>query len=207
MTVRRLLEQLQETIEFVHDSGFTESFRLGQGRTKKLRDEVVPVARFLRAVSEPQDRIQFSLDNAFPDCVLTRSDGEVRQIEVTVAQAKTRFFTMSELNRRGTGRGYMNLTDEESSGAFENQMAQPRMAYETREIVETASKAIKICIEKKKHHGSDTLVVELLSVEILPKNRWSQHLDQLRSSAHESSFNEVYMTCSSTDGDVCLRLK
>jgi hypothetical protein len=55
------LNQYDKIFGFVHSHGSTRDYRLGRGRMKRLRDEVTPVARFVRTCAEPEDRIWFTM--------------------------------------------------------------------------------------------------------------------------------------------------
>ena len=103
-TVASFLEKYEHIFKFIHAGGLTEDYRLARGRVKELSDEVTPVARFVRKHASLEDQIWFALDNTAPDCHVRHEDGRLREIEVTVAQAKERHFVMSELNRTGNDR-------------------------------------------------------------------------------------------------------
>ena len=62
-TVSNFLEKYECIFRFIHSEGLTKDYRLGSGRVKKLRDEVTPVARFVRQFAAPTDRISFALSD------------------------------------------------------------------------------------------------------------------------------------------------
>ena len=61
-TVASFLERFERIIQLVHKEGLTKDYRLARRRVKKLRDEVSPVARFVREHAASEDRIWFALD-------------------------------------------------------------------------------------------------------------------------------------------------
>lgn len=89
LPVGAFLEQLKEIYPFIHSHGMTCSYQRGSGKKmKKLRDEITPVARFLIHNAASYDRVQFNLDNNFPDCVLYRKDGGKDEVEVTLGDER-----------------------------------------------------------------------------------------------------------------------
>ncbi len=127
-TVADFLDRYERVIQFIHKENLTKSYRLAQGAVKKLRDEVSPVARFVRMHAAPEDRIWFALSNSAPDCCVRHEGDGLREIEVTVAQARERLNVMTELNQTGTGRGYLGLSDDAQTEDFVAKMTQPRVA-------------------------------------------------------------------------------
>ena len=68
VTVETFLRLYGKILGGVRSRGFTEHYRLGKGRLKKLSDEVTPAARFVRTYAKPGDRISFALDNSRNVC-------------------------------------------------------------------------------------------------------------------------------------------
>ncbi len=213
ITVESFLEKHAEIFGFVHARGLTNNYRLAKGRVKKLRDEIAPVARFVRAHTKPEDRIRFALDDTHPDCTLCHQDGRRRKVEVTVAQAKERFRLMTELNEKGTARGFLGITDDSAWQDFEDRMGCERKAYSTEEVLCCIQSAIELCAQNKLRYGGDTLLIEAPMVT-LPVDRWSQLPERFADNEQLKAllFSEVYVTGSSSDGsgcakDICLKIK
>lgn len=205
-TVATFLSQYDKIIQFVHARGLTENYRRGNGRVKKLRDEISSVARFVRTYAESEDQILFALGDTYPDCVVCRRDGSKRQIEVTVAQALERLYVMKELNEKGTGRGFLGLSDDAPHQEFRDQMGHERRMYSTDEAVQGIINAIKICAENKRHYQGDVLLIEA-PLGTLPMDRWVQSKQLFSEKAKALQFCEVYVTGRSDDHDICLQIK
>ena len=58
-TVASFLDRYERIIQFIHKETMTKDYRLARGRVKKLRDEVSPVARFVREHAALEDRIMY----------------------------------------------------------------------------------------------------------------------------------------------------
>ncbi len=205
-TVARFLEQYEHIIGFIHAERLTEDYRLGKGRVKRLRDEVSPVARFVREHASLEDQIWFALDYTAPDCCVRHGVDRLREIEVTVAQGSERFNVMTELNQTGIGRGFLGLSDDAPTEHFVRKMAQPREAYTEEEIGRIMICAVAICARKKEQSRGDTLLIEAPLVT-LPAERWDNFRTPLSKKVKELAFPEVYVTGRSSGRDICLRIK
>jgi hypothetical protein len=206
LTVGVFLEQHRRVLEFVHAHGLTEDYRLGRGRTKKLRDEVAPVARFARTCTEPNDRIRFALNDTYPDCVICHADGRKREIEVTIAQARKRLFLMKELNEKGIGRGFVDVREDVSTTQMRDAMEREPEAYSTDQVVNCIQYDIDLRAQRKKWHQGDTLLVEV-DLEVLAPSRWEDFLTRFTENVRGLSFHEVYLTGRGDNGDTALRIK
>lgn len=205
-TVADFLDSYERVIYFIHKKGLTESYRLAQGRVKKLRDEVSPVARFARKHAAPKDWIWFALSNSAPDCCVRHEGHGLREIEVTVAQAKERLNVMTELNQTATGRGYLGLSDDAPTEEFVARMTQPRVAYSGEEIGRSMIQAVDKCARSKSRFQGDTLLIEA-PLETLPASRWGDFQKPLSEKVKDLAFSEVYITGRSSESDICLRIK
>ena len=205
-TVASFLDRYERIIQFIHKEGLTKDYRLARGRVKKLRDEVSPVARFVREHAAPEDRIWFALDDTAPDCCVRHEGDRLREIEVSVVQARERLNVMTELNQTGTGRGFLGLLDDAPTEHFVKRMAQPSKGYLEEEIVRIIICAVAICARKKRRSRGDILLIEA-PLETLPADRWGNIRAPLAEKAKELAFPEVYVTGYSSDRDICLRIK
>ncbi len=204
-TVASFLKKYEHIIEFIHEEGLTEGYRLARGRVKKLCDEVSPVARFVREHAALEDRIWFALDDTTPDCCVRHGGGRLREIEVTVAQARERLNVMTELNRTGTARGYLGLSDDAPKEDFVRRMTQPRVAYSGEEVGHSMIRSVAICARKKSNSQGNTLLIEV-PLQTLPANRWDDFRPHLAEKVKELAFREVYVTGRS-ERDICLKIK
>ena len=205
-TVANFLDRYERIIQFIHEEGLTKGYRLARGPVKKLCDEVSPVARFVRKHAAPEDRIWFALDDTAPDCCVRHEVGGLREIEVTVAQARERLNVMTELNQTGTGRGYLGLSDDAPTEDFDRRMTQPRVAYSEEEVGRSMIRAVTICARNKSKFQGGTLLIEA-PLETLPADRWGNFQAPLAEKVKELAFSEVYVTGRSDDRDICLRIK
>ena len=203
-TVASFLERYDRIFPFDKEA-LTKDYRLARGKVKKLRDEVCPVARFVKKHAALEDRIWFTLDNNAPDCRVKHGGDRLRGIEVTVAQGKERFTVMTELNQTGTGRGFIGLSDDAPKEDFDGKKDQPRAAFSTEEIGQSIIRAVAICARKKSKFRGDTLLTEA-PLETLPADRWGNFRADLAQQVKELAFAEVYLTGRS-DRDICLRIK
>ncbi len=205
-TVASFLDRYERIIQFIHEESLTKDYRLARGPVKKLCDEVSPVERFVRKHAAPEDRIWFALDDTAPDCCVRHEGGGLREIEVTVAQARERLNVMTELDQTGIGRGYLGLSDDAPKEDFVRKMDQPRVAYSTEEIGRSIICAVAICARTKSKFQGDTLLIEA-PLETLPADRWGDFRAPLAQKVRELAFAEVYVTGRSHGRDICLRIK
>ncbi len=204
-TVASFLEDYQRIKEFIHAAGLTEDYRLARGRTKKLSDEVVPVVRFVRMNASSEDRISFALDNTSPDCLVRHEDGRLREIEITVIQARERFNVMAELNTTGTGRGFIGLSDDAPTEEFNAKMDQPSVGYSTDEVSQSIIRGVALAARRKRNHQGHTLLIEA-PLQTLAAERWDEFRAQLAEKVKELAFSEIYVTGRSKR-DICLRIQ
>lgn len=206
MSVGQFLENYRIIFVFIKSNNLMENYRLGKDPLKKLRDEVTPVARFVYCHATPQDHIQFSLDDSFPDCTLFLVSGRRLEIEVTVGQAKERLYTMRELNDFGEGRGFLNLTDDRPEADFRNAIEQERCAYSIEDVQKTITGAIAICAKNKEHIRADILLIEM-SLLACRKELWLEIQSCFAELTYNLLFSEVFLVGYGETGNFCLKLK
>jgi len=208
MRVDDFLSDLSRVNQFVHAAGMTHMYRLAAGPTKRLSDEIWPVARWATSHAGPEDRIQFPLSNEPPDCKIWRPGiAEPGTIEVTVAGAKERRFTMLELNREGVGRGFMGLSDDEPDNRFHEEIRRGGRAYSSTEAQAALTTAVKRCL-KRKSRGSyaNTLVIEA-NTKVVPESMWTDIRASLLAAVRESTFREIFVVGPGSPSHVCIQLK
>lgn len=215
-TVKSFLEKRANIFEFIRTQGLAEDYRLGKGRLKQLRDEVTPVARFIRTQhAGPNDQIRFALGNTAPDCIISRSDGSTLQIEVTVARARERCALMEKLNEVGEIHGLIDLVDDAPLQQFreraeENADPNKAQAYSAEMAIDLIADSVKHRAERKVGHQADILLIEIVpDMYALSGRRW----DELRAELVKNPtirnlvFGDVYLTGYGESGDLCLKIK
>jgi hypothetical protein len=205
LPVSALIAGYERMVDLTHAAEMTAEFRLGSGQLKKLKDEVLPVVRFVRLHATADDLVRFAIGSSYPDCEWVPVGKRKREIEVTVGQAKERLHTMRELNECGKSRGFVGLSDSEPQTAFEEVMRQPREGYSIERVVRCVSEALASCVENKSRHQGDILLIEITNLQTLPDEQWLRHLTSFQEAVHDAPFAEVYMTGRSHD-NICLRL-
>lgn len=202
-SVAEFLARYDAIFPYIHGVGLTEDFRLGKGRTKKLRDEIRPVHRFVKVHAKPDDRIRFSLDDSAPDCHFYRhSNDKEYGIEVTIAQGKAQFHLATELNEQGIGPGFSNKTDDTDWHSF-NRL---RVCYSTDEALQTLIRSVKICVQNKSLFQGDILLIDA-PLNALPRERWDTIHGTLMEKVERMGFREVYLSGHCNSEDICIPLK
>ena len=203
-SVAEYLRRYEALFHFIHSKGLASDYRLAKEPFKRLRDEVTPAYPFVRQHAAPDDEIQFPFDNGPHDCnVWHRNPARHRTIQITVSQGQERFYSMTELNNSGWGRGFVGLNDDSSRKNFKKKMSQEREMYSTYEAREITLRAFELCAKKKRLSASDTLIIGF-SKEILPSARWSEMRLEISNLFRKTSFLEVYAT--SDDDECCWQL-
>ncbi|RZV51654.1 MAG: hypothetical protein EX270_10205 [Pseudomonadales bacterium] len=180
-----------------------EYYRLGKKPWKKLRDEVVPVSRFLKLNEILEGRIQFPLDNKIPDCWFKKINEIELGIEVTIERGREKFHLATELNETGSGRGFIGIQDDASQNAFNERLSSPRTAFSTDQALEATKNGILRCLSRKndeKYRGVFCLLIEA-HLNTLSSERWGRIRPDLRNAAKYLPFEEVHII-----GDVDDRL-
>ncbi len=207
-TVESFLSQFREIMGFIHARGLTKDYRLGKGKVKKLRDEVSPVARFVRAHATPEDRIRFALDKTYPDCIVHLQDGRKREIEITVVRSRERSVLMKKLNEDGDGHGLVNLPDDAAFQCFKKTIPQ---GYSTEEeVARRIVHAVELSAERKGTHRGHTLLIEVVpDMNMLTDDWWDSIQTFLSDNATVKAlgFSEAYVTGLYDRDGLCLRIK
>lgn len=208
-SVREFLNAYDEIFPVIHTNGLTFDYRLARGPAKRLRDEISPVACFLKNHATGADEVLFPLNNDVIDCEVWHATGQNRKIQITIAQARERRLLMEELNQCGSAPGFLGVTDDQIGQAFRVK-AEERRAYSTNEVEQVIGHALKLCLAKKKYHsGADTLLIDA-PLNLLPNDRWDRLTPSFSALVTKpelrSNFAEIYVAGSPSSG-VCLKLK
>lgn len=171
------------------------NYRLKGPPWKKLADEVMPVSRFLRFRGIESGRLRFPLDNDPPDSWLWLDDEADRVgIEVTIAQARERFHLARELVETGVGRGFVGLSDDAPSTAFELAMSRSRVMYSTDQALSAIESGVRRCLSRKnKARFAGFILLIEAPLSSLPHQRWEAIVDKLRAAATPLPFREVHV--------------
>lgn len=215
LPVEDFLRRRGQIFQFVKSHGLAEDYVLGRGRLDKLRDEVIPIARFVREHASPDDEIRFALDNSYPDCVLRNRHGRQRTIEVTVTRAKERLALMEQLIKGGEVHGVINLQDHAELSDFRRHAERAgdpdkAEAYSTEQLFSLIVYAVERSTKRKAHHQADTLLIEVVQdMYALTDNRCPglQNLLLKSEQVKQLSFSDVYVVGYGDQGDICLKIK
>ncbi|MBU6953420.1 hypothetical protein [Hahella sp. HN01] len=202
------LESLFGQIRSIQD---IYDYRLGRKPWKKLRDEVMPVSRFLKFTNIKADYVQFPLNNKVPDCWLLFKDGSKRGIEVTLERGKERFYLADELNEVGEAPGFMGVQDDAPEVEFEQKRrAAERNMYSTDQALDAFKKGISRCFKKKgdekKYKNIFYLILDA-DLEVLPRNKWDVIKADLSMMAVNLPFKEVYVINNSSENIFGIHIK
>jgi hypothetical protein len=215
LTIEDFLRWREQIFRFVKSSGLTDDYVLGRGRVDKLRDEVIPVARFVKEHARPDDKIRFALDDSFPDCVVSNQHGRQREIEVTVARAKERVALMEQAIKGEEIHGIINLQDCKELSDFRRHAEQAGdrdkvEAYSTEQLFGLIIDAVEQRAKRKAFLQADTLLIEVVpDMYGLADNRCPdlQNLLLLSEEVKQLSFSDVYIVGYGHQGDICLKIK
>ncbi len=200
--VSTLMDEYKRIFPFIHGAGLTADYREARGRLKRLRDEVTPIVGLLKRKASPDDKAKFNLDSSDHDALWVRSQSTIK-IEATVAQARARLNLMRELNKKGEGRGFLPITDEEETAQFLTVMDEEPSCYSTREYASTLEKAIRLCLQNKQHSPADILVIDApVSSEYVPFERLGE-IPVLGEPQVLAQRMEIYVI----DREVCLGIR
>lgn len=168
---------------------------------KKLSDEIVPVSTYLLCSRITSGRVRFSLNDQIPDAWLSKDDQDERiGIEVTIAQARERYYLAKELVNDGLGRGFIGVSDDASSAEFESAMAKERIAYTSDQALTEITKGIIRCLNRKnKQKFSDHILLIQAPLLSLPEGRWLAATGSLASAAEALPFRQVFVVSNGYD--------
>ena len=195
--------KLTSVFESERSGSDIDDYRLGKKPWKKLRDEVVPVSRYLKLSEIHKGRVRFPLDNKTPDCWLTTTDDSELGIEVTIERGRERYHLATELNETVMGRGFIGIQDDESQTEFDDRMSNPRTMFTADQALEATKKGILRCLSRKddkKYRGVFCLLIQA-HLNTLSAERWGPVKPELRKAAISLPFEEVHII-----GDVDDRL-
>jgi hypothetical protein len=193
ISIGELRLRFPEILRFVHENELTPDMRLAKGRVKELRDEIAPGFAFAQTIHSDVDILQFPLNSGPIDLSISGPAGNIRRVQITIAQARERFNLMTELNEAGLSAGYLGHTDDEPTANFKEAMARGRIMHSTSGPQRTLIKAISLCLKRKSDpKGADTLLIEA-PLNSLPEGRIVEILPELSDLARLSAFEQVYV--------------
>jgi hypothetical protein len=193
------------------ERNYLSEIRFSRARCKKLMDEVKPVANFLKWKKLRNGFFQFPLNDQIPDWFLwVEGSVQPQRIEVTIAQGRARFYLMRELVERGTGRGFVELQDNENVTDFDSVFEREADGYTTDQALASTKKAIELCLMRKndeKYASMDLLIEGPLNVATLPRERWKAIRTDLINAARGMPFREIYVIGDGSKHPICFRIK
>lgn len=195
--------KLASVFESERSNSDIKDYRLGKKPWKKLRDEVVPVSRYLKLREIHKGRVRFPLDNKTPDCWFTTTDNRELGLEVTIERGREKYHLATELNETGMGRGFIGIQDDESQTEFDVRMFNPRIMFTADQALEATKKGILRCLSKKDDEKYRDVFCLLIQAHLntLSVERWCSIKPELRKAAINLPFKEVHII-----GDVGDRL-
>lgn len=192
--ISELLALIEEHFRRSRSRADLRAFREGRKPWKKLADEVVPVAAFLRQAGV-KGTVRFPLDDQPPDAWLQKAGapGWVG-IEVTRVLARAKVELARDLRNQPFGRGFLGFADDTSQRAFDQARARRRVTN-SRQGVEKAieESALQRLAGKadSKYEGQTLLMLAPLGSA--PAHDWTALRDRLAAQARKTSFAEVIL--------------
>lgn len=126
-----------------------QAYREGRKPWKKLRDEIVPVERFLSAAYSDQTIVRFPLNDQPPDAWVTVGDGPAVGIEVTGALARSSVEVAKWLADGGAAPGFIGLQDDAKQSAFDAARSRKRITHSRKGIEDSIDRSITDRLEAK----------------------------------------------------------
>lgn len=190
-------------------TGDLNDYRLGKNLWKKLRDEIMPVSRFLKYEQIEVDRVRFPLDNYTPDCWLLIDNGDDLGIEVTIERGREQYHLTKEMNENGMGRGLIGIQDDAPQTEFDCRMSKPRIMYTSEQSLEATKAGILRCLSRKNDHKYDGVFYLLIQAHLstLPKERWGAITEELSEEATNLPFQEVHIIGNANEEPWGFRIK
>ena len=161
MEFQKKLNELFELPRSENDD--MKDYRIGRGSWKELRDEVVPVSRYLDYQKIEDGRLKFSLDNEpLTDCLYWKeTDENPTRIEVTASNGKERFYINKELNKGYPTKGFLGLGDDENDKKFKEAIEKPDEVHLGDTALDFMKKGIIRCLEKKEEKLKKYIVLRI----------------------------------------------
>lgn len=171
-----------------------QAFREGRKPWKKLADEVVPVAAFLRHAGST-GRVRFPLNDQPPDAWVRETGSDVDiGIEVTRVLARSKIETAKSLQSQSVVPGFLGLPDNAPATAYKQAKDRGRI-LNGRAGVE---KAIEASITERlagksdpKFQGQRLLLVTPLGSA--PGHDWEPLRERLQPMAAQTAFDQVFL--------------
>jgi hypothetical protein len=171
-----------------------QAYREGRKPWKKLRDEIVPVEKFLTGRYPDQTRIRFPLDDQPPDAWLMFGSGVSIGIEVTAALARARVGIGKSLVTGAPVPGFIDLQDDAPSVAFTHAKSRARILHSRKGVDRAIDLAIASRLAAKNNSKFAGYILLIAAPIGSSPNRSGDDL-RLSLSVHAESlpFAEIYV--------------
>lgn len=170
-----------------------KAFREGKKPWKKLRDEVLPVERFLSFEYPDDTEVRFPLDDQPPDAWVRAEVGEIG-VEVTGALARAGIEVGKSLAYGTPVPGFIALPDDATQQAFDAVRARGRMMNARKSVDQAIDQAIAARMaskDKDKFAGQILLITAPIGSS---PNRSDEELRQAHAQAAAAlPFTKVYV--------------
>jgi hypothetical protein len=189
-----LVQCLDEAFAMARSSSDVQAYREGKKPWKKLVEEVVPVARFLKWAGL-QGSIRFPLDDQPPDAWFHEAGHtEATGIEVTRALARSRVELARDVRDAPVGRGFQNLPDHASQKDFDQARARGRITN-SRGSIQAAieNSAIDRLRAKVDSKYEGQLLLLLAPLGSAPQHDWAPTCNRLTPEAEKTFFSKVFL--------------
>lgn len=199
------LQRRAIVFQFLRSNSLMRDYHLAKGRLKRFRDEVTPIAVFVRRHAGRTERIQFPLDSGAYDCHWRRAPAVHWTIQVTIAHARARMNVMTELYSKGVGRGFLGLNDDRPTAEFHDAMSNEREMYSTEAAYAAMIRAVELSVNNKTYSQADVLLIDA-PLDTLG-NRSMEIRPVLARLTERLAFSKVYVVDEGCDAERCIRLK
>lgn len=192
--IGELLATLDELFASPRDPADIQAFREARKPWKKLADEVVPVAAFLRQTGA-SGRVRFPLNDQPTDAWVRQpgSNTEVG-IEVTRVLARSKVETAKSIPEKGIVPGFLGLADDAPAAAYKKATDRGRLMNTRTHIEKTIEDGIAKRLDGKsdpKFQGQTLLMVTPLGSA--PDHDWEPLCKRLRPVAEKTAFDQIFL--------------
>ncbi|NEX91189.1 hypothetical protein [Caulobacter sp. 17J65-9] len=171
-----------------------QAYREGRKPWKKLADEVVPVAAFLRHVGIT-GQVRFPLNDQPPDAWVREASSEAEVgIEVTRVLARSKVETARSLQDKPVVPGFLGLSDKASPEAYKQAKKRGRILNSRRGIERAIEGSITERLAGKsapKFQGQKLLLVTPLGSA--PDHDWEPLCERLQPVAKGTAFDQIFL--------------
>lgn len=205
MDIGAFLATLDEHFARPRSKADIQAFREGKKPWKKLADEVMPVAAYLRQTNTT-GRIRFPLNDQPPDAWLlkTKSNAEIG-IELTRVLARPKRELAKALPERGVGPGFLCLPDDATTDTYRRAVERGRVTNSRKgiEAAIEASIAERLADKSGSKFKGQTLVL-VTPLGSAPDHDWEPLKARLQALAAKTAFDRIFLIDEAKSGQPVL---